>query len=250
MGYHLTSHPATCPIHRESKIAAITQLGSRRRDDGRKAHDATAIDLEVPTGFGLRLPRPQRVGKRLTTIRMLLGPRRALRPARSSCSGEAMPARGGVVLPAGWVRWSRGRRSIPTARRMSAARRSLQRLPAIRSHQGGAARTRRPAQTHRGDARFLHADRARPTSTSRRSSLPICRRCDSTRKCCGNSPPNLMLNAVQAMPSGGELTVQASVENHHVVLSLIDTGAGIASDMLPKIFRPFFSTKSKSGGSG
>jgi signal transduction histidine kinase len=61
---------------------------------------------------------------------------------------------------------------------------------------------------------------------------------------------NLMLNAVQAMPNGGELTLQAAAENQQVVLSLIDTGAGIAPDVLPKIFRPFFSTKAKSGGTG
>ncbi|HZY73557.1 MAG TPA: ATP-binding protein [Edaphobacter sp.] len=61
---------------------------------------------------------------------------------------------------------------------------------------------------------------------------------------------NLMLNAVQAMPNGGELTIQASAENQHVVLSLIDTGSGIPPDVLPKIFRPFFSTKSKTGGTG
>lgn len=61
---------------------------------------------------------------------------------------------------------------------------------------------------------------------------------------------NLMLNAVQAMPEGGELTIQASAENNHVLLSLIDTGIGIAAEALPKIFRPFFSTKAKSGGSG
>jgi two-component system sensor histidine kinase HydH len=75
---------------------------------------------------------------------------------------------------------------------------------------------------------------------------------------------NLMLNAVQAMPLGGELTIQAfidpppspplgeglGVRGPHVCLSLIDTGAGIAPDVLPKIFKPFFSTKSKIGGSG
>ena len=73
---------------------------------------------------------------------------------------------------------------------------------------------------------------------------------------------NLMLNAVQAMPQGGELTMQASIDAspsllegegsgvREVCLSLIDTGAGIAPELLPKIFRPFFSTKSKTGGSG
>ncbi len=61
---------------------------------------------------------------------------------------------------------------------------------------------------------------------------------------------NLMLNAVQAMPNGGELTVQATVDNGQVALSLIDTGTGIAPEILPKIFKPFYSTKSKIGGSG
>jgi signal transduction histidine kinase len=61
---------------------------------------------------------------------------------------------------------------------------------------------------------------------------------------------NLMLNAVQAMPKGGELTLQASVDHGHVGLSLIDTGTGIAPDVLSKIFRPFYSTKAKTGGSG
>jgi two-component system, NtrC family, sensor histidine kinase HydH len=63
---------------------------------------------------------------------------------------------------------------------------------------------------------------------------------------------NLMLNAEQAMPEGGSLTIQgaAAQENGRrcVVLSLIDTGKGIASDVLAKVFEPFFSTKS--GGSG
>jgi two-component system, NtrC family, sensor histidine kinase HydH len=61
---------------------------------------------------------------------------------------------------------------------------------------------------------------------------------------------NLMLNAVQAMPTGGELTVQTSVENEYICLSLIDTGAGIPPEILPKIFKPFFSTKSKTDGTG
>jgi two-component system sensor histidine kinase HydH len=59
---------------------------------------------------------------------------------------------------------------------------------------------------------------------------------------------NLMLNAEQAMPDGGELTIQAMREPGHVVLSLIDTGEGMMPDLLDKVFRPFFSTKP--GGSG
>lgn len=63
---------------------------------------------------------------------------------------------------------------------------------------------------------------------------------------------NLMLNAEQAMPEGGSMTFQAVVDGASgspaVVLSLIDTGKGIAPEALPKIFEPFFSTKP--GGSG
>jgi signal transduction histidine kinase len=71
---------------------------------------------------------------------------------------------------------------------------------------------------------------------------------------------NLFLNAQQAMPEGGQLTIQAkhfresvadlSNENGQgcVELCLIDTGKGMCPDVLAKIFRPFFSTKP--GGSG
>jgi two-component system, NtrC family, sensor histidine kinase HydH len=59
---------------------------------------------------------------------------------------------------------------------------------------------------------------------------------------------NIMLNAEQAMPQGGELTIQASAQGDQVVLNLIDTGKGISADHLAKIFRPFFSTKP--GGTG
>jgi two-component system sensor histidine kinase HydH len=59
---------------------------------------------------------------------------------------------------------------------------------------------------------------------------------------------NLMLNAEQAMPEGGELTIQAMREPEEVCLSLIDTGKGMNPDVLARVFRPFFSTKP--GGSG
>jgi signal transduction histidine kinase len=59
---------------------------------------------------------------------------------------------------------------------------------------------------------------------------------------------NLLLNAEQAMPQGGELTIQAARQDHGVCISFIDTGKGMTPEVAAKIFRPFFSTKA--GGSG
>jgi two-component system sensor histidine kinase PilS (NtrC family) len=59
---------------------------------------------------------------------------------------------------------------------------------------------------------------------------------------------NLVLNAAQAMPSGGELSVTARIEGRTLSIIVSDTGTGIPSSVLPHVFEPFFSTKS--GGSG
>ncbi len=60
---------------------------------------------------------------------------------------------------------------------------------------------------------------------------------------------NLMLNAQQAMPQGGMMTIQACMNDaKEVCLSLIDTGNGIKPEILAKVFEPFFSTRA--GGSG
>lgn len=68
---------------------------------------------------------------------------------------------------------------------------------------------------------------------------------------------NLLLNACQAMPQGGSITIQGGLEvapasggQHRLCLSIIDTGQGIPPDVLPKIFKPFFSTKSSGTGLG
>jgi signal transduction histidine kinase len=59
---------------------------------------------------------------------------------------------------------------------------------------------------------------------------------------------NLMLNAEQAMPDGGEIILQASRDQEAVCLDVIDTGCGIPAEELPKLFRPFHTTKP--GGTG
>jgi two-component system, NtrC family, sensor histidine kinase PilS len=59
---------------------------------------------------------------------------------------------------------------------------------------------------------------------------------------------NLCLNAVEAMPEGGELRVQAAVVGRRLEVRVADTGEGIGPDDLGHVFEPFFSTKS--GGSG
>ena len=60
---------------------------------------------------------------------------------------------------------------------------------------------------------------------------------------------NVLLNAIQAMPDGGTLTVRASV-NGHVAIQVQDTGAGISEENLQKIFAPFFTTKHRGTGLG
>jgi two-component system, NtrC family, sensor histidine kinase HydH len=61
---------------------------------------------------------------------------------------------------------------------------------------------------------------------------------------------NLMLNAEDAMPEGGTLTVQTRAEGNNAVIDVIDTGRGIEPDVLAKLFKPFFTTKPAGNGLG
>ncbi len=58
---------------------------------------------------------------------------------------------------------------------------------------------------------------------------------------------NLVSNALDAMPGGGELVITVLESAREVVVSLSDSGAGISADVLPKLFEPFFTTKQHVG---
>jgi PAS domain S-box-containing protein len=61
---------------------------------------------------------------------------------------------------------------------------------------------------------------------------------------------NLFLNARDAMPKGGWLSVATRVEDGHVMAEIADTGPGIPSEHLSRIYDPFFTTKSIGKGTG
>jgi PAS domain S-box-containing protein len=61
---------------------------------------------------------------------------------------------------------------------------------------------------------------------------------------------NLITNAVQAMPDGGKLSINARRETDNIVITVKDTGVGIPSDVKSRLFTPLFTTKSKGQGFG
>ncbi|MFL6415037.1 MAG: sensor histidine kinase [Bryobacteraceae bacterium] len=61
---------------------------------------------------------------------------------------------------------------------------------------------------------------------------------------------NLVLNAIQAMPGGGEVVVSAEIREDMLLLRVSDTGPGIPTDRVDEVFDPFFTTKQNGTGLG
>ncbi len=93
-----------------------------------------------------------------------------------------------------------------------------------------------------------------------RGEVEIVRRLDGSLPCVHVDPGllhqallNILVNARQAMPRGGRLTVETRLsptDGRWVEIRVTDTGTGIPAEHLPRIFQPFFTTKAQGTGLG
>ena len=61
---------------------------------------------------------------------------------------------------------------------------------------------------------------------------------------------NLLINAIDATPSGGTVTLSCTTEDGNVVASVKDTGTGISEEVLSRMYEPFYTTKEPGKGTG
>lgn len=61
---------------------------------------------------------------------------------------------------------------------------------------------------------------------------------------------NIIKNSIEAMPTGGTITISVIEKNHYIDIMIKDTGIGISSEQLSKIFDPFYTNKEFGTGLG
>ena len=61
---------------------------------------------------------------------------------------------------------------------------------------------------------------------------------------------NLMLNALDAMPQGGTLTLRTLLDGGKVLIEVADTGAGMTAEECERIFTPYYTSKAQGTGLG
>ncbi|HYK91461.1 MAG TPA: ATP-binding protein, partial [Acidobacteriota bacterium] len=81
----------------------------------------------------------------------------------------------------------------------------------------------------------------------------VVRKCEGELRISGNSVTlgqlflNLLINACQVQPDGGQVQIASLREQEHAVVLVADCGPGIPIESLPKLFEPFFSTRGSTG---
>jgi two-component system, NtrC family, sensor histidine kinase HydH len=61
---------------------------------------------------------------------------------------------------------------------------------------------------------------------------------------------NILINAIQAQPGGGKITIEGQMEAGELVMSIQDSGSGMTMEQLDRIFDPFFTTRREGTGLG
>ncbi len=61
---------------------------------------------------------------------------------------------------------------------------------------------------------------------------------------------NLVINAIDAMPDGGNLSIRTLLDHENVIIEFADTGVGMPSEIQRHLFEPFFTTKAHGSGLG
>jgi signal transduction histidine kinase len=61
---------------------------------------------------------------------------------------------------------------------------------------------------------------------------------------------NLVQNAIQAMPTGGGLTLTTRRRDDEALVEVLDTGAGMSPEVAARVFEPYFTTRARQGGIG
>ena len=99
-------------------------------------------------------------------------------------------------------------------------------------------------------AEFIEPELARANIQLREQYTQNLPHCHADARLLKQAILNLVLNAQQAMPEGGELILRTSQPSDTLAIEVIDTGPGIPEPLRTRIFDPFFSTKKDGSGLG
>src|SRR5207245_1764556 len=201
----------------------------------------------------VRRPRRHRARQRAALRRGAAGARRP----------QGRPAEAGAGRDAARARRAGGRRRAPSqqspddrrrARAAPAARRGGRAAAAAaRDHReggqgrcgGGGAAAAVLARDVLGLTRGHWQDgaRARGVSIEVENRLASATTVDGNAAALREAVTNLVLNAIDAMPKGGRLTLETRIDGDHAVLVVADTGIGMSESVRLKAHEPFFTTK-------